>query len=174
MNKNKKYLLVEFSSEKNLQSTVEKIKDYDGVKITDLFSPYPLNESLMNKIKLKSLVGEITLLGGIIGGFLALLFQIWVNTKAYQLTIGGKPQMALLSYVPVVFEGMVLFAALFLVAALFIHFRGRKYKKMLKYEIKTSDDAFAIQLLVEANNLDEVKQVLENQNPAKILIQENV
>ena len=54
---------------------------------------------------------KVAFIGGLIGGSLGLLFQIWVFTQAWPLNIGGKPHLALPSFIPVTFEMTVLFAA---------------------------------------------------------------
>lgn len=49
--------------------------------------------------------------GGLTGAAGMFLFQTWVNVMDYPLNIGGRPYFSWPSFIPVTFEGMVLFAS---------------------------------------------------------------
>jgi hypothetical protein len=55
------------------------------------------------------------LAGGIIGGVSGYALQYWVSVYAYPLNIGGRPMNTVPMFVPVVFEMVILVAALFAV-----------------------------------------------------------
>lgn len=66
------------------------------------------------------------LIGGIVGFFSGLIFQIWVSVSAYPLNFGGKPYNAFPSFIWVSFECAVLFAALSMVGAFLYQLRKNR------------------------------------------------
>jgi hypothetical protein len=52
------------------------------------------------------------LAGGITGASGLFGFMTWVNLVDYPMNIGGRPNFSWPAFVPITFEGMVLFAAL--------------------------------------------------------------
>ena len=84
----------------------------------DAFTPYPvhgLSEALGVK---KSWVPYVTLVMGLGGAGLGLLFQIWTSAYDWPLNIGGKPMVSLPAFIPVTFETGVLLGGTMTVAAL--------------------------------------------------------
>lgn len=90
----------------------------------DVHSPYPLH-GMNRSMGLKpSKLGYITLIFGLSGAALALLFMYWVNVFEYRIVIGGKPLFQLPAFIPVTFEVTVLLATIFtVVGMLFIFFK---------------------------------------------------
>jgi len=90
----------------------------------DIHSPYPIH-GMPKAMGLKpSKLGYVTLVFGLSGAALALLFMWWVNVIEYPLVIGGKPLFQLPAFIPVTFEITVLMAAIFtVVGMLFVVFR---------------------------------------------------
>ncbi len=104
----------------------------------------------MLKLK-RSGLPKVAFIAGAIGGTLGLLFQIWVYTVGWPLNIGGKPQIALPSYIPVTFELTILFAAFLMVFAFLIrsNLGPGKIPQILDEDV--TDDHFQI-ILSEKNN----------------------
>lgn len=99
-----------FTDELDLLKAVEELQD-KGIWIADVRTPFPVH-GLGELLKFRrSNLPKVAFIGGLIGGSLGLLFQIWVFTQAWPLNIGGKPHLALPSFIPVTFEMTVLFAA---------------------------------------------------------------
>lgn len=99
-----------FTDELDLLRAIEELQD-KGIWITDVRTPFPVH-GLDGLLKFRrSNLPKVAFIGGLIGGSLGLLFQIWVFTQAWPLNIGGKPHLALPSFIPVTFEMTVLFAA---------------------------------------------------------------
>ena len=98
-----------FTDELDLMNAVKELQK-KGIRIADVRTPFPVH-GLDTELKLpRSGLPKIAFIAGVIGGILGLLFQIWVFTKGWPLNIGGKPFLALPSFVPVTFELTVLFA----------------------------------------------------------------
>ena len=99
-----------FTDELDLLRAIEELQD-KGIWIADVRTPFPVH-GLDGLLKFRrSNLPKVAFIGGLIGGSLGLFFQIWVFTKAWPLNIGGKPHLALPSFIPVTFEMTVLFAA---------------------------------------------------------------
>jgi len=108
-----------FTDELDLLDAVKELQD-KGIKIADVRTPFPVH-GLDSVLRLKrSNLPKVAFISGAIGGTLGLLFQIWVYTVGWPLNIGGKPQIALPSYIPVTFELTILFAAVAMVIAFLV------------------------------------------------------
>ncbi len=76
----------------------------------EAYTPYPVH-GLDRAIGLApSRLGALVLGMGILGAFLALLFEWWTSAVDYPLVTGGKPLFSWQAFVPVMFEVTVLFA----------------------------------------------------------------
>lgn len=91
-----------------------------GYEDIDAFTPYPvhgLSEALGIR---KSWVPYVTLVMGLSGAALGLLFEIWTSAVDWPINIGGKPFVSLPAFVPVMFEAGVLIGGTMTLAALFV------------------------------------------------------
>ena len=90
---------------------------YEGV---DAFTPYAvhgLSEALGVR---KSWVPYVTLVMGLSGAALGLLFEIWTSAVDWPLNVGGKPMVSLPAFIPVMFESGVLIGGTMTVLALIL------------------------------------------------------
>jgi hypothetical protein len=91
-----------------------------GFQGADAYTPYPvhgLSEALGIK---KSWVPYVTLVMGLSGAGLGLLFQIWTSAYDWPINVGGKPMVSLPAFIPVTFECGVLVGGTMTLAALFV------------------------------------------------------
>ncbi len=145
---NKKYISVVFEDEEPMLEAVYKIQE-NNEQILDVFTPFPvhgLDKALGMKRTKIPVAGFIC---GAIGGLLGFLFQAWVFTVDYPLVFGGKPYLAVPSFIPVTFELTVLFTALGIVGAMLIRSRLKPSKKFDPVNDRITDDRFVI--LVDAS-----------------------
>lgn len=99
-----------FTDEHDLLQAIKSLQSR-GIQIEDVRTPFPVH-GLDAVLKYpRSGLPKIAFVAGALGGFLGLLFQAWVFTRGWPLVIGGKPFLALPSFIPVTFELTVLFAA---------------------------------------------------------------
>lgn len=154
MEKTKTYY---FKTEKELLSHLEKLRN-SNTEIIDVYSPYPVHNVSYFLPKRKTNIPLVGLVGGIIGAFLGIWLQIWVSTSAYPLNFGGKPFLAYPSFIPVVFECMVLLASISMVAAYFIRNRLGVVSPNQVIHADVSDDTFVV--IVRANSK---KQLIDKQ-----------
>ena len=92
-----------------------------------------------------------TLIGGLVGGSLKLLFQSWVHLVDWPMNIGGKPDFSLPALVPVTFELTVLLGAFATLGALLA--RRRLYPRVRPERAErqphrgVTDDRFVVLVL---------------------------
>jgi hypothetical protein len=104
-------LLAEFVEAENLVAAARRVHEA-GYRRVECYSPLPV-EGLAEAIGFhRSRMPLVVLIGGIVGGLAGFALQYYTTVVAYPLNIGGRPLFSWPSFVPVVFEMTVLFAAL--------------------------------------------------------------
>jgi hypothetical protein len=91
-----------------------------GFSDADAYTPYPvhgLSEALGIR---KSWVPFVTLIMGLSGAGLGLLFQIWTSAYDWPINVGGKPFVSLPAFIPITFECGVLIGGTMTLAALLV------------------------------------------------------
>ncbi|MGO9480343.1 MAG: quinol:electron acceptor oxidoreductase subunit ActD [Candidatus Kryptoniota bacterium] len=106
-----------FDSPARLITAARAVADH-GYQQYDSYSSYPIH-GLDNAMKLKhSKIGIVTLIAGLTGAVLLVLFTWWTNSVDFPVVIGGKPYFAWPDYVPLMFELTVLSGAVTTVVVL--------------------------------------------------------
>src|SRR5690606_21817888 len=111
MNKEKKLygIAATFKTPDEIINAAKKVTKA-GYEKFDVNTPYPLH-GMDSAMKIKpSKLGFVTLVMGLAGASIALLFMYWSMSVDYPLVIGGKPFFALPAFIPVTFEVTVLLA----------------------------------------------------------------
>ncbi len=78
-------------------SSVKKLLD-KGVKIYEVFTPYPVHE-VFHMLKRKTSIPSAAYFLGILGAIATLSFLIWACVISWPLDFGGKPTNAFPSFV---------------------------------------------------------------------------
>lgn len=140
----------------------------------DVNTPYPVH-GMDAAMKLKSSkLGFVTLVMGLAGASIALLFMYWSLSIDYPLVIGGKPYFALPAFIPVTFEMTVLLATVSTVLAmimLFFQLPNNKHPLHdTKYMKSVSNDKYGILIETNDDKFDEkeVENFLKNLKPLNI------
>lgn len=145
-----------------------------GYKEFDVNTPYPVH-GMDYAMKIKpSKLGFVTLVMGLTGATLALLFMYWTMSVDYRIVIGGKPFFALPAFIPITFEVTVLLATVStIIAMIALFFRLPDNKHPLhdtNYMKSVSVDKYG--LVIEASdpkfNKEETSKFLESLNPVSI------
>lgn len=148
-----------FLDEEDLVKAV-KFLTKKNVKIHDVFTPFPVH-GLDGLLGLKK--SNIPLVGfifGTIGAVAAFVFQTWVFTESYPLNIGGKPHFSVPSFIPVIFETTILFAAVAMVFAFLLRSKLGPGAENRVYSNRITDDHFVILLKAEGSTQTEQLEVL--------------
>jgi len=131
-----------------------------GVKVKDVFSPFPL-EHVWKILKLKTRLPYATFLYGSTATVLVYLFLWWTSVIDYPLTFGGKPHLSL-SFVILMFVLTILSGVVFTLATFLIREKLYPGKVAPLPHNKSMDDKFVI-VIEKDRKMDEktVQQITE-------------
>ncbi len=152
-------LLAEFDSAHALFHAAEKVRDA-GYKNWDTHSPYAMHGMDEAMGLSASKLPWITLVAGLTGLLGAWYLQVWVSTMEYPMIISGKPLNSLPAFVPLMFEGTVLFAAVATVfGMLALNGLPMHYHPLFQSERfdRATDDKFFISIEAKDSKFDAVK-----------------
>lgn len=91
-----------------------------GFRKFEAISPYPLH-GIDDAIGIpRSFIPYITFIAGLAGCAFGVWFTWWTSVVDWPINIGGKPMWSLAAFIPVIFECMILFAALTSVGAMIV------------------------------------------------------
>ena len=110
-------VLALYADPDSLLNAAARVKEH-GFRDVDAYTPYPvhgLSEALGIR---KSWIPYVTLVMGLSGAGLGLLFQIWTSAYDWPINVGGKPLVSLPAFIPVTFECGVLLGGTTTLAAL--------------------------------------------------------
>ncbi|WP_347160214.1 DUF3341 domain-containing protein [Pontibacter chitinilyticus] len=150
---NKKFVLGIYDDEDVLLPAIENVRAA-GIKIYEVFSPYPVH-GIDDVLGIKrSRLPIAAFLFGLCGTSFALWMQIWMLGFDWPMIIGGKPNIALPSFIPVTFELTVLFAAFGMVWTFFIVERMIPTFKVNVFDKRSTDDKFVMAIEVKEGVTD--------------------
>lgn len=163
-----------FNDEQDVLTAVKTLKDND-VNVNEVFSPFPIH-GLDPILGLKETRMAITAfiygcIGLSFGALLIYYIMISGEGKSWPLNIGGKPNQTfyhnLPSFVPIIFECTVLFAA-HLMSITYL-FRNKLYpgSSSTSPDPRTTDDKFLVEVLYNENK-DQILQLLKKSNVSEI------
>ncbi len=169
MDTGKNYILGVYSDEDVLIKAVKKVKGA-GVKIEEVFSPFPvhgLDEALGYK---RSRLTIVAFMFGALGTTLALTMQFWMLGVDWPMIIGGKNFASLPTFVPVTFELTVLLSALGMVGTFFAVSNLKPYKQPRIFDVRITDDkhVMAIDLATNSSKKDAIKKVLQDSGAVEV------
>ena len=104
-------LLARFDGPESLRAAAARIRQ-EGYTRFDAMSPFPIHGMERAMGIRPTVLPWLVLAAGLAGAAGALLLQWWTNAVNYPLIISGKPLFSLPANIPIVFELIVLFAAL--------------------------------------------------------------
>lgn len=150
-------LLAEFAHPGELLHAAGAVHEA-GFRHFDTHSPFPIHGMDKAMGLGNSLVGWITLGGGITGLALATLMQWWMGAVAYPINISGKPFFAVEPSIPIMFELTVLLASLATAAGMFaLNGLPRPYNPLFysKNFLRVTDDAFFLHIAASDSKFDQ-------------------
>lgn len=137
---------------------------------SEVFTPVKMPELHRILRHRKSPVRFWTLAGALFGvtaGFSLAIGAASVN----HLIVGGKPPVALIPYVIIGFEMMVLFGSLFNLAGLLNHTRMLRQRPHPAYDRRFSRDKFGLLVECGAEEIDKVRQIMAALAPEETHVQ---
>ncbi|OKL39462.1 DUF3341 domain-containing protein [Pontibacter flavimaris] len=166
---NKKFVLGIYDDEDVLLAAIENIRAA-GTKIYDVFSPYPVH-GIDDVLGIKrSRLPIVAFFGGLAGMSFALWMQIWMMGFDWPMIIGGKPHIALPSFIPVTFELTVLFSAFSMVIVFFIVSNMKPSLKVNVFDKRSTDDKFvmAIEVKEGATDMEALNNLLRSNGAIEV------
>ncbi len=162
-----KYIVGLFDDDEVLLKAAKAVRNA-GVKIMDVFTPYPVH-GLDAAIGLKdSRLHTVGFIAGACGCLFAVSFIIWTNTVSYPINFGGKPYLSLPSYIPITFEVTVLSAAVTMVVSFFARCGFSLIKEPRIFDERTTDDKFAMVFSAEEVEEGKVKELLKQHGAIEV------
>lgn len=148
-----------------------------GYRKMDAYSPYPV-EGLAEALGMKhTWLSMIVLTGGVLGALTGFGMQVYASVFSYPINVGGKPWFSWPAFIPVTFELMVLFAAIFAVLGMFaLNGLPQPYHPVFNVErfSQASRDSFF--LAIEADDpkfdFDETQKFLESLHSTEVAVVE--
>ncbi len=107
-----------FLSEDKVVAAARKVRESGFTKF-DAISPYPIHGMEEACGIKRSGIPYVTFAAGFLGLLAALGLVYYTSVIDWPINVGGKPMFSLPAFIPIIFELVVLFAALCSVGALF-------------------------------------------------------
>ena len=170
----KKILYAIFDDDDILLSSVKEIRS-ENITISEVYSPFPIH-GLDHALGLKETRMGITAfiygcIGLAFGSLLIYYIMISGSGKSWPMNIGGKPNFTFYqnmpSFVPIMFECTVLFAA-HLMSITYL-FRNRLFpgSDSKSPDPRTTDDKFLMEIEID-NNEVQVREILKKSGAIEI------
>ena len=102
-------VLAEFTGQDELIGAIEHSKDH-GYRHMEAYTPVPLHE-VVHAIGHKNRLPWIVFGGGLLGAFTGFAMQYWMSVVDYPVNVGGRPFNSWPSFIVIMFEMTILFAA---------------------------------------------------------------
>ena len=144
-----------FNSEDEAASAVEALRT-SPFELRRVHSPIPSHKLAHALKQKKSLVGWITLAGGILGFFTGFTLAIF-TAQRWELIVSGKPIVALIPFLIVGFEFTVLFAVFGNLIGFLLMTRLPRYDMLDTYDPRLSGEHFGILAACPTEQIDQLK-----------------
>ena len=163
-----------FDDEQDVLTVVKDLKD-SNIVVNEVYSPFPIH-GLDPILGLKETRMAITAfiygcIGLSFGGLLIYYIMISGVGKSWPMNIGGKPNSTfyhnLPSFVPIIFECTVLFAAHLMSITYLIRNKLYPGSKSKSPDSRTTDDKFLVEILYNEDK-NNIVRLLEKSNVTEI------
>ena len=153
-----------------LLSAVKELRNAK-YQIKDVFTPFPVH-GLDEALGLRGTRLAVTaFLYGILGFSVAVVMIYFIMIVDWPQDIGGKPSFTLIenipSFVPIIFEMTVFFAAHLMVITFYMRSKLWPFKKAENPEPSTTDDKFLVDM-ESGSNLSKTKTMLKKMGAVSI------
>jgi hypothetical protein len=91
-----------------------------GFRDMDAYTPYPVEGLAVTLGMKKSRIPAIAFAGGIVGGTVGFIMQIYSMSVDYPLNVGGRPLNSWPVFIPITFETLVLVASISTMLGVFL------------------------------------------------------
>jgi len=171
MSDTKKYLVGIFDDDDTLLHAVTDVRKA-GYEITDAYTPFPVHglEHVMGLEPTR--IHTAGFFFGLTGLTVALSMITFINKFNYPTDFGGKPNWAILSYVPIVFEHTVLFSAIGMTVSFYYLCKLWPGKTPKIIDERTTDHLFALTFELnsskDSNYINAVSELLKKEGAIEV------
>ncbi len=165
-----KRIHVLFDDDDTLINAVKEIVK-NKIYIHEVYTPFPVH-GLDKAMKLKPTnISIATFFYGCFGFTVAVLMMYYIMIVDWPQDIGGKPSFTLIenipSFVPIIFEMTVFFAAHLMVITFYLRSKIWPFKKAENPDPRTTDDRFLIDM-DSGSNVSKTKRLLKKMGAIEI------
>ena len=170
---NGKFLVGIYDDDDVVLKAVREVKKA-GVRIHEVYTPFPIHGLDVALGHPRSRLGIVAFLFALSGTLTALLLTAYMESFDWPMIVGGKDSFSIIVYVPVIFELTVLFCALGMVGTFIVSNGLGPTVKPLMYDLRTTDNKFAMAIDMGKNDLGEgeVERILKNSGAAEVNIKQ--
>ncbi|QJW91860.1 DUF3341 domain-containing protein [Spirosoma taeanense] len=173
INGNGKFLVGIYDDDDVVLKAVRDVKKA-GVRIHEVYSPFPIHGLDVALGHPRTRLGIAAFLFGLTGTTLALLLTAYTESFDWPMIVGGKDSYSPIIYVPIFFELTVLICALGMVGTFLVSNGLGPTVKPLMYDLRTTDNKFAMAIDMSKNNLAEgdIERILKNSGAAEVNVKQ--
>lgn len=158
-----------------LMAAVKKVRAKNH-QISEIYTPFPVHGLDKAMGLAPTRIAIASFIYGCIGLTIAVLMMNYIMIEDWPQDIGGKPSMTFLqnmpSFVPVMFEMTVFFAAHLMVITFYMRSKLWPFKKAENPDVRTTDDHFLMEIPVTETNIGEVTTLLKETGAVEVKIAE--
>jgi hypothetical protein len=163
----KTYVVGIFKDDDDLLKAIYDLKE-KKIYAKDAFLPFPVHGIDKALDIRRSRIGYAAFSFGLLGAVLAILLQVYTMHWDWPVNIGGKPTLAIPSFIPVTFEVTVLFTALGLSAVYFLRSNLMPGLVPKLFDQRQTTDRFVLIYEVEEAQREDLKKQLEEKNAIEV------
>lgn len=146
-------------------------------RIGEIYTPFPVH-GLDKAMGLAPTRLAITaFIYGIIGLAVAVAMMNYIMIEDWPMDIGGKPSFSFLqnmpSFVPIMFELTVFFAAHLMVFTFFMRSKLWPFKAAENPDVRTTDDRFLMEVVLADHSPEDLTEFLFNTGASEIKLIDN-
>lgn len=154
-----------------LLQAVKQVKEA-RYRIAEVYTPFPVH-GLDKAMGLAPTRLAITsFIYGLIGLSVAITMMNFIMIEDWPMNIGGKPSFSFIqnmpSFVPIMFELTVFFAAHLMVFTFYMRSKIWPFKKAENPDLRTTNDHFLVEVEVENHNENDLTDFLFNTGASEI------
>ena len=170
---NGKFLVGIYDDDDVVLKAVRDVKKA-GVRIHEVYTPFPIHGLDVALGHPRSRLGIVAFMFALSGTLTALLLTAYMESFDWPMIVGGKDSYSIIVYVPVIFELTVLFCALGMVGTFIVSNGLGPTVKPLMYDLRTTDNKFAMAIDMGKNDLGEsdVERILKNSGAAEVNVKQ--
>lgn len=173
VNGNGKFLVGIYDDDDVVLKAVKDVKKA-GVQIHEVYTPFPIHGLDIALGHPRSRLGIAAFMFALSGTLSALALTFYTEGYDWPMIVGGKDSFSPIVYVPIFFELTVLFCALGMVGTFLISNGLGPTVKPLMYDLRTTDNKFAMAIDLSKNNIGEgdIEQILKRSGAAEVNIKQ--